>query len=82
MKNNMAGQCKQAQTPIIVGAKYKLLKKIGSGSFGVVFHAMNLLNGQELAVKLENNKGRHPQLESESKLYKYLAGPDVPRTYW
>ncbi|XP_044001047.1 casein kinase I-like [Aphidius gifuensis] len=78
----MAEQHRQAPIPIIIGAQYKLTKKIGSGSFGVIYHAVNLLNGQEVAVKLENNKTRHPQLESESKLYKYLVGPGVPRTFW
>jgi hypothetical protein len=33
---------------------------------------INITNGEEVAVKLESVKARHPQLLYESKLYKIL----------
>mgnify|MGYP002054390090 CR=1 FL=1 len=49
-----------------------LLRKIGSGSFGDIYLGINITNGEEVAVKLESSKARHPQLLYESKLYKIL----------
>ncbi|PAA59864.1 hypothetical protein BOX15_Mlig000977g2 [Macrostomum lignano] len=54
----------------IVNQKYRLIKKIGSGSFGEIYLGVNQTNGEEIAVKLESQKARHPQLLYESKLYK------------
>ena len=47
-------------------------RKIGSGSFGDIYLGINITNGEEVAVKLESSKARHPQLLYESKLYKIL----------
>jgi len=58
----------------VVGVKYKLKRKIGSGSFGDIYLAINIQNGEEVAVKLESLKARHPQLLYESKVYKILQG--------
>ncbi|XP_045422721.1 casein kinase I [Lemur catta] len=68
---------------IIGGGKYKLARKIGSGSFGEVYVAINITNGEEVAVKLESQKARHPQLLYESKLYTILeGGVGIPRVHW
>ncbi|XP_051825258.1 casein kinase I-like [Antechinus flavipes] len=67
----------------IVGGKYKLIRKIGAGSFGDIYLAINITNNEELAVKLESQKARHPQLLYESRLYKLLqGGMGIPRTRW
>ena len=49
-----------------------IFRKIGSGSFGDIYLGINITNGEEVAVKLESSKARHPQLLYESKLYKIL----------
>ncbi|KAK9881757.1 hypothetical protein WA026_017276 [Henosepilachna vigintioctopunctata] len=59
---------------LIVGGKYRLVRKIGSGSFGDIFLGINITNGEEVAAKLESIRARHPQLLYESKLYKILNG--------
>ncbi|KAG8227831.1 hypothetical protein J437_LFUL008475, partial [Ladona fulva] len=58
----------------IVCGKYRLVRKIGSGSFGDIYLGINVSNGEEVAVKLEPMRARHPQLLYESKLYKILTG--------
>ncbi|ORX83255.1 Cki protein [Basidiobolus meristosporus CBS 931.73] len=57
-----------------IGNKYRLGRKIGSGSFGEIYIGVNIITGEEVAVKLESVTARHPQLEYEAKVYKSLAG--------
>jgi len=67
----------------IVGGKYRLVRKIGSGSFGDIYLSINVTNGEEVAVKLESPKSRHPQLQYESKIYKVLQGGlGIPHIRW
>ena len=57
-----------------VGKKYRLGRKIGSGSFGDIYLGTNLTSGEEVAIKLESVKSKHPQLLYESKIYRILHG--------
>jgi len=67
----------------VVGGRYKLIRKIGSGSFGDIYLALNLTNGEEVAVKLEATRARHPQLLYESKVYRLLqGGVGIPHVRW
>lgn len=67
----------------VVGGRYRLVRKIGSGSFGDIYMARNISNGEEVAVKLELVRARHPQLLYESKLYKVLqGGVGIPHIRW
>ncbi|KAK6056722.1 hypothetical protein COOONC_05769 [Cooperia oncophora] len=67
----------------IVATKYKLIRKIGSGSFGDIYVSINVTNGEEVAIKLESNRARHPQLLYESKVYRILqGGVGIPHIRW
>lgn len=66
-----------------VGQKYRLGKKIGSGSFGDIYLGTNIEDGNEVAIKLESVKTRHPQLLYESKIYRLLSGGlGIPHIRW
>ncbi|KAF8822324.1 putative casein kinase I [Cardiosporidium cionae] len=112
-----------------VGGRYRLGRKIGSGSFGDIYaggflflcnrmgrrhvhvalfvqsfilsltpsfcsnlslHTLfqplsgtNISTGDEVAVKLESVRSRHPQLMYESKLYRVLSGGvGIPMVHW
>ncbi|KAK6937758.1 Protein kinase domain [Dillenia turbinata] len=68
--------------PIIAG-KYKLGRKIGSGSFGELYLGTNVQTGEEVAIKMEPTKNKHPQLHYESKLYMLLqGGTGIPHLKW
>ncbi|EAA60906.1 conserved hypothetical protein [Aspergillus nidulans FGSC A4] len=61
-----------------VGNKYRIGRKIGSGSFGDIY-----LGAFEIAIKLESVKAKHPQLEYEARVYKSLAGGvGIPFVRW
>ncbi|XP_009612125.1 casein kinase 1-like isoform X1 [Nicotiana tabacum] len=67
----------------VVGGKFKLGRKIGSGSFGELYLGVNIQNGEEVAIKLESVKTRHPQLHYESKIYMLLqGGTGIPNLKW
>uniref|UniRef100_A0A7N0T795 non-specific serine/threonine protein kinase n=2 Tax=Kalanchoe fedtschenkoi TaxID=63787 RepID=A0A7N0T795_KALFE len=67
----------------IIGGKFKLGRKIGCGSFGELYLGVNVETGEEVAVKLESTKTRHPQLQYESKLYVLLqGGTGIPHLKW
>lgn len=57
-----------------VGKKFRLGRKIGSGSFGDIYHGTNMTTGEEVAIKLETTKSKHPQLVRETKIYRSLNG--------
>lgn len=66
-----------------VGVHYKVGKKIGEGSFGIIFEGINLLNNQQVAIKFEPRKCEAPQLRDEYRSYRILSeAPGVPKAYF
>ncbi|QRW00190.1 casein kinase [Ceratobasidium sp. AG-Ba] len=66
----------------IVGVHYRVGRKIGEGSFGVIFEGTDLLNSQTVAIKFEPRKSDAPQLRDEYRSYRILAGcPGIPQIY-
>lgn len=66
-----------------LGGLYCLGRKLGSGSFGDIYLAVNIQTGEELAVKLESAKSKHPQLMYEAKLLKHLqGGPGIANVHY
>lgn len=57
-----------------VARKFRVGPKIGSGSFGEIYGGVNVHTGEEVAIKLEPLKTKHPQLIYESKIYRVLQG--------
>ena len=70
---------------IPIGDSYKLdaRKKLGSGAFGDIYLGKNIKQNEEVAIKLEPIKTKHPQLFYESKLYMALQGGiGIPKIHW
>jgi serine/threonine protein kinase len=66
-----------------VGGRFRLGRKIGSGSFGDIYLGENVVTHEEVAIKLECVKTKHPQLHIEAKLYKLMAGGiGIPQIRW
>lgn len=66
-----------------MGNKFRLGRKIGNGSFGEIYIGTNIQTNEDVAIKLENVRTRHPQLLYESKLYRLLqGGTGIPNIRW
>uniref|UniRef100_A0A8C2R6J5 Protein kinase domain-containing protein n=1 Tax=Capra hircus TaxID=9925 RepID=A0A8C2R6J5_CAPHI len=48
--------CSGSKADFIIGGRYKLVRKIGSGSVGDIYLAINITNREEVAVKLESQR--------------------------
>ncbi|XP_060666283.1 casein kinase I [Drosophila nasuta] len=57
----------------LVGGKYRLLKSIGSGSFGEIYQGINTQDGKDVAVKIEAADVKYPLLRYESKVYDQIG---------
>lgn len=66
-----------------IASKYRVGRKIGSGSFGDIYLAINIQTNEQVAVKLEKVHTAHPQLLYESRLYRLFQGEiGIPALYW
>jgi serine/threonine protein kinase len=54
--------------------KYRPLKKLGEGSFGKIYSAVNINNEQKFALKMEYKEAPQNLLESEAYILCYLKG--------
>ncbi|MED6123913.1 Casein kinase 1-like protein 3 [Stylosanthes scabra] len=67
----------------IIGGKYKIGQKIGSGSFGEIHIGSHIENAELVVIKMENRKTKQPQLLYEAELYNLLkGGSGIPRMKW
>ena len=65
----------------IINNKFKIIKKIGEGSFGIVFKGENINTKEGVAIKLELEKSK--VLNNEAKILKYLSSLScVPKIKW
>lgn len=70
--------------PTFVGNhQFKVGRRVGEGSFGVVFEGVSVANGTPVAIKFEPRKSEAPQLRDEYRSYRTLAGTSgIPQTYY
>ena len=59
--------------------KYKLIRKLGQGSFGSIYQAQSKYSHKYYAVKLEEMKQNQFILEEESIFLSYLNCPRIPK---
>ena len=68
---------------IRVGGKYKVCKKLGSGSYGDIYMGMNMKTNEEVGIKLEKIDADTPMLIYEARIYdKFKNTAGFPEIYW
>jgi len=74
---------REAPKTTTIGGLYCLGRKLGSGSFGDIYFAVNTQTGEELAVKLESTSTKYPQLMYEAKLLRHIQGaPGIANVHY
>ena len=81
--NSVSSTASSSNNSSVVGLHYKIGKKIGEGSFGVIFEGTNIINGVPVGIKFEPRKTEAPQLRDEYRTYKHLQGSEgIPNAYY
>jgi len=66
-----------------IANKYKIIQKIGSGSFGSIFEGINTRTSEKVAIKIEPIIDDLKLLKHESNIYRLLSNVDgVPKIKW
>lgn len=73
----------------VVGVHYRVGKKIGEGSFGVIFEGTNLLNNQQVAIKFVSiqdarvtSRGLHVSRNQERAMLHSSEMNTGPTRFW
>lgn len=68
----------QQQQPVIIANRFRLVSKLGQGSFGDIFQAVDMMpkHGKlpDVAIKFEFVRSNKPQLRREYDIYQVLHG--------
>lgn len=67
----------------IINNKYKVIDKIGEGSFGLIYKGTNIRTRENVAIKVESIESNVKLLKNESIIYQYLNDIKyVPNVKW
>jgi len=76
-------QLKDYEVPIEDNYILDQRKLIGIGSFGNIYEGRNTKSNEEIAIKIEPTRSKHPQLLYESKIIMSLQGGiGIPMHFW
>jgi len=68
---------------VIINNKYRILNKIGEGSFGSIYKGENTRTREMVAIKMEPIDSKTKLLKNESLIYQYLKGTKgLPSVKW
>ena len=62
--------------------KYKVIKKIGQGSFGRIYSCQDIVTKELYAMKVEQNTIQNNVLKIESQYLLYLKGYGIPEVIY
>ena len=67
----------------LINKKYKLIEKIGNGTFGTIYKGQNIRTNEYVAIKMEAIESQLKLLKNESIVYQYLNGCEgIPNVKW
>lgn len=62
----MASATSSSKGEFIIGGKYRLVRKIGSGSFGDIYLAINIANGEVREICIKRKLIPYPLVKNET----------------
>eukprot|EP01062_Namystynia_karyoxenos_P035851 TRINITY_DN2615_c0_g1_i1.p2 TRINITY_DN2615_c0_g1~~TRINITY_DN2615_c0_g1_i1.p2 ORF type:complete len:365 (+),score=109.47 TRINITY_DN2615_c0_g1_i1:77-1171(+) len=70
-----------------IANRFRLVAKIGAGSFGDIYEGEDVVTGRAVAIKLERVKAKNPLLQYEARLYRVLNqgkgnAPGIPGIHY
>ena len=75
-ESSLSNESKKTISNQIFFKKYRCIKKLGEGSFGMIYKAE--YNDEYFALKFEDRTKGSNLLESEAAIMSYLKGPNIP----
>eukprot|EP01065_Artemidia_motanka_P020010 TRINITY_DN23969_c0_g2_i1.p1 TRINITY_DN23969_c0_g2~~TRINITY_DN23969_c0_g2_i1.p1 ORF type:complete len:381 (+),score=81.53 TRINITY_DN23969_c0_g2_i1:80-1222(+) len=90
-ENGQAQAQTQAQSDaagdLRIAGRYRLVAKLGAGSFGDIYEGEDTTTGKPVAIKLERVKAKNPLLSYEARLYRMLnqgkmVAPGIPAIHY
>lgn len=67
----------------LINNKYKILDKIGEGSFGLIYKGINIRTNEYVAIKIEPISSGTKLLKNETIIYQYLGNSlGIPTIKW
>ena len=67
----------------LINKKYKIINKIGQGSFGSIYKGQNIRTNEYVAIKVESINAETKLLKNESVIYHFLNGTQgIPSVKW
>jgi serine/threonine protein kinase len=67
----------------IINNKYKILEKLGEGSFGSIYKGENVRTRENVAIKIEPIDSQSKLLKNESVIYQFLKDTEgIPSVKW
>ena len=75
-ESSLSNESKKTISNQIFFKKYRCIKKLGEGSFGMIYKAE--YNDEYFALKFEDRVKGSNLLESEAAIMSYLKGPNIP----
>jgi len=68
---------------MIIANKYKIIDRLGSGSFSQIYKGENIRTKELVAIKVEPLKNETKMLKHESRIYQYLGNTiHIPQLKW
>ncbi len=81
--NELSGEKSSHLAPHFLNRKYKIIKQLGSGSFGVIYKGQHIRTNEYVAIKVEPIQNGLKLLKNESMMYSYLQGCNgIPNIKW
>jgi len=69
--------------PNIINHKYKVIEKIGEGTFGTIYKGENVRTNEQVAIKVEPIANQTKLIKNESIIYNYLKNINgIPSVKW